>query len=297
MDLKKSENAAKLKIITAMIIYGTIGIFVRYIGMPSGLIAMMRGIIGTLFLLIFTKLWGIKLSFINIRRNLPLLLISGGLMGANWIMLFESYNYTSVAISTLCYYMAPVFIILASPFVVKEKLTPRKLICTILALVGMVFISGVHKGADNRVSFVGIALGIGAALLYATIILLNKKLKDITPYESTVTQLASSAVVLAPYVILTTDFSAVDTGALSIGLLIAVGIIHTGIAYVLYFGSIAELKAQTAAMMSYIDPILAIMLSALLLHESMDIFSIVGAVLILGSTFASEIHIRKRQLN
>ncbi len=297
MDLRKSENAAKLKIITAMIIYGTIGIFVRYIGMPSGLIAMMRGIIGTLFLLIFTKFRGIKLSFINIRRNLPLLLISGGLMGANWIMLFESYNYTSVAISTLCYYMAPVFIILASPIVVKEKLTLRKMICTLLALVGMVFISGVHKGADNRVSFVGIALGIGAAVLYATIILLNKKLKDITPYESTVTQLASSAVVLAPYVILTTDFSAIDTGALSISLLIAVGIIHTGIAYVLYFGSIAQLKAQTAAMMSYIDPILAIILSALLLHESMDTFSIIGAALILGSTFVSEIHIKKRQLN
>ncbi len=294
MDLRKSENGAKLKIITAMIIYGTIGIFVRYIGMPSGLIAMMRGIIGTLFLLIFTKLRSIKLSFINIRRNLPLLLISGSLMGANWIMLFESYNYTSVAISTLCYYMAPVFIILASPIVVKEKLTLRKMICTFLALVGMVFISGVHKGADNKVSFVGIALGIGAAVLYATIILLNKKLKDITPYESTVTQLASSAVVLTPYVILTTDFSAVDTGALSIGLLIAVGIIHTGIAYVLYFGSIAKLKAQTAAMMSYIDPMLAIILSALVLHESMDAFSIMGAVLILGSTFVSEIHIKRK---
>lgn len=289
MNTHQDIIKAKLMIITAMVIYSTIGIFVRYIGMPSGLISLMRGIIGALFLLIFTKLRGIKLSKKNIRSNILPLIISGSLMGINWMMLFESYNYTSVAISTLCYYMAPVFIIIASPFVLKEKLTVKKCICSIFAIIGMVFISGVLNGSASSASFTGIFLGLTAAILYAAIILINKKLSNITPYESTIVQLTFAAIVMLPYALITTDFSAIDTGALSIGLLIIVGIIHTGIAYVLYFGSISHLKAQTAAMFSYIDPILAVLLSAILLNESMDIYSIIGALLILSSTFVSEI--------
>lgn len=284
---------AKIKITAAMVTFGTIGILVRYIPLPSSIIALVRGVLATFFLLAVMaggKRWPDKTA---ITRNLALLLISGALIGFNWILLFEAYNYTSVAVATLCYYLAPVFVIIASPFVLQEKLSMKKALCVIAALAGMVLVSGVIQnyvrgGNTEDLNLTGVLLGIGAGALYATIILMNKKLKDISSYDTTVMQLAAASIVLMPYCLLTVDMGALEVTPVSAVLLLIVGIVHTGIAYVLYFGSIKELPAQTVAIFSYIDPILAVLLSALLLKESMDMLSILGAILILGSTFVSE---------
>ena len=284
---------AKIKIITAMVTFGTIGIFVRYIPLPSSIIALVRGLLATFFLLAVMAAGKRRPDRTAIRRNLALLLISGALIGFNWILLFEAYNYTSVAVATLCYYLAPVFVIIVSPFVLGEKLTTRKTLCVIAALGGMVLVSGVIQnyvsgGNTEDLNLTGVLLGIGAGALYATIILINKKLKDISSYDTTVMQLAAASIVLVPYCLLTVDVGALEVTPGSAVLLVVVGIVHTGIAYVLYFGSIKELPAQTVAIFSYIDPILAVLLSALLLKESMDMLSILGAILILGATFVSE---------
>lgn len=284
---------AKIKITAAMVTFGTIGILVRYIPLPSSIIALVRGVLATIFLLAVMaggKRWPDKTA---ITRNLALLLISGALIGFNWILLFEAYNYTSIAVATLCYYLAPVFVIIASPFVLQEKLSMKKALCVIAALAGMVLVSGVIQnyvrgGNTEDLNLTGVLLGIGAGALYATIILMNKKLKDISSYDTTVMQLAAASIVLMPYCLLTVDMGALEVTPVSAVLLLIVGIVHTGIAYVLYFGSIKELPAQTVAIFSYIDPILAVLLSALLLKESMDMLSILGAILILGSTFVSE---------
>ena len=284
---------AKFKIITAMVTFGTIGVFVRYIPLPSSIIALVRGLLATFFLLAVMAAGKRRPDRTAIRRNLALLLISGALIGFNWILLFEAYNYTSVAVATLCYYLAPVFVIIASPFVLGEKLTTRKTLCVIAALGGMVLVSGVIQnyvsgGNTEDLNLTGVLLGIGAGALYATIILMNKKLKDISSYDTTVMQLAAASIVLVPYCLLTVDVGALEVTPDSAVLLVVVGIVHTGIAYVVYFGSIKELPAQTVAIFSYIDPILAVLLSALLLKESMDMLSILGAILILGATFVSE---------
>ena len=284
---------AKIKITAAMVTFGTIGILVRYIPLPSSIIALVRGVLATIFLLAVMaggKRWPDKTA---ITRNLTLLLISGALIGFNWILLFEAYNYTSVAVATLCYYLAPVFVIIASPFVLQEKLSMKKALCVIAALAGMVLVSGVIQnyvrgGNTEDLNLTGVLLGIGAGALYATIILMNKKLKDISSYDTTVMQLAAASIVLVPYCLLTVDIGSLEVTPGSAVLLVIVGIVHTGIAYVLYFGSIKELPAQTVAIFSYIDPILAVLLSAFLLKESMDMLSISGAILILGSTFVSE---------
>ena len=284
---------AKIKIITAMVTFGTIGIFVRYIPLPSSIIALVRGVLATIFLLTVMAAGKRRPDRTAIRRNLALLVISGGMIGFNWILLFEAYNYTSVAVATLCYYLAPVFVIIASPFVLGEKLTMRKTLCVISALAGMVMVSGVIQnyvsgGNAEDLNLTGVLLGIGAGALYATIILMNKKLKNISSYDTTVMQLAAASIVLVPYCLLTVDIGSLEVTPGSAVLLVIVGIVHTGIAYVLYFGSIKELPAQTVAIFSYIDPILAVLLSAFLLKESMDMLSISGAILILGSTFVSE---------
>lgn len=284
---------AKIKIITAMATFGTIGIFVRYIPLPSSIIALVRGVLATFFLLSVMAGGKRRPDRMAITQNLVLLVVSGGLIGFNWILLFEAYNYTSVAVATLCYYLAPVFVIVASPFVLGEKLTARKTLCVIAALGGMVLVSGVIQnclsgGNTEDLKLTGVILGIGAGALYAAIILMNKKLEDISSYDTTVVLLAAASIVLVPYCLMTLDTGSLTITPVSAALLFIVGIVHTGIAYVLYFGSIKELPAQTVAIFSYIDPILAVMLSALLLKENMDMLSILGAVMILGSTFVSE---------
>ena len=291
--MNNEQMQAKLKIIFAMVTFGTIGIFVRNIELPSTIIALARGIIGTLFLLLVVFAKGKGLDYSAIKRNLTILAASGACIGFNWILLFEAYRYTTVATATLAYYMAPIFVIMASPFVLKERLTAIKGLCVAMALTGMVLVSGVVQSGMDGVDFTGILCGVGAASLYATVILLNKFIKNISAYDMTIMQLGLAALVLLPYTMVTENFAVLSPDTNSLLLLAVVGVIHTGFTYAMYFSSIQGLKAQTVAIFSYIDPIVAIILSAVLLNESMDVYSMVGAVLVLGSTFVSELAERK----
>lgn len=289
-----SLGLARTKLILAMTIFGTIGIFVKYIPLPSSVIACVRGFVGVAFLLLMTFIKKTNISFRDIKKNLLLLVISGAFIGINWILLFEAYRYTTVATATLCYYMAPIFVTLASPFILKEKLTLKKGLCVFTALIGMIFISGIVGTGSLQINVPGILCGVGAAFFYACVILLNKHIKDISSYDMTMTQLFVAAVVILPYTLLTADISTVTLDAKAIICLFVVGIVHTGFAYMIYFSSIGSLKAQTVAIFSYIDPVIAIILSALLLKEKLGLFGFIGAVLILGSTLLSEINFKKK---
>lgn len=281
------ENAAKLKVLSSMLIYGTIGIFVRYIPLPSSVIAMARGLIGAPFLLLVLFLRRSRLSKSAIKGNLPLLLALGTMLGLNWILLFESYRYTTVAAATLCYYLAPILLVAASPFVFKERLTGRKIFCILAALVGMVLVSGVLDSGAGSIK--GVLLAVGAAALYACIVVLNKKLRDISAYDRTITQLIISAAVLLVYNILSGSFGGLSVSRVSWIMLLIVGVVHTGVAYYLYFGSMDALSSQTLAILSYIDPVVAVLLSALLLKEPLSVAGAAGAVLILGAAMISEL--------
>jgi len=287
---------ATLKLTLSMFIFGTIGIFRRYIPLPSSMVAMTRGIVGMLVLLAFLRLKRVKLDRKAICKNAPILILSGAAMGVNWILLFEAYNYTSVATATLCYYLAPIFIIIVSPFLLKEKITAKKLVCVAVALLGMVFVSGVLQTGISGVSELrGILLGVAAAAFYASVVLLNKRLGDVPAYDRTILQLGAAGIALLPYVLLTENVEAMEFTGLSVLMLAIVCMVHTGVAYALYFGSLMNLKAQTAAILSYIDPVVAIILSALLLKEHMDAFGVIGAVLVLGAAIISELPEKKGQ--
>lgn len=284
----KNERKAQGMIALSMLIFGTIGIFRRYIPLPSSLLAMARGAIGTLFLLSVMAMQKKRPDMALIRCKGVWLALSGALMGFNWILLFEAYNYTTVATATLCYYMAPIFVIMASPFLLRERLSGKKLICVAVALLGMVLVSGVLS-QEGTVSLTGVLLGLGAAVLYASVVLLNKRIGAMPAYDKTIVQLFSAAAVLLPYVLLTEDVSQIAFTGGAVALLVVVGIVHTGVAYALYFGSMDGLRAQTIALLSYIDPASAILLSALFLHEPIGIAEAVGAVMILGAAIVSEL--------
>lgn len=286
---QNEQTRSKLLLLISMVIFGTIGIFRRYIPLPSGMIAFCRAAIGMLFLLLLMRLQHSRISGQAIRRNLLILCASGAVMGFNWILLFEAYQYTTVATATLCYYMAPVFVILASAVLFREKLTGKKLICCLVSILGMVLVSEAWQtGISGFSEMKGILLGLAAAVLYASVILLNKKLKEISAYDRTLMQLAAAAVVLLPYTMLTERMDGIAVTPLVVIMTLVVGMVHTGIAYALYFGSMAALKAQTIALFSYLDPIIAVILSAVLLKEKIGVSTVIGAVLILGATMISE---------
>lgn len=283
------QSKSRNMFILSMCIFGTIGILRRYIPLSSSMVALVRGIIGSLFLMSVILLSKKNLDKNAIRKNLLLLSLSGIAIGFNWILLFEAYNYTSVATATLCYYLAPILVILASPFVLKEKMTLKKAACTAVALLGMVLVSGVtESGFSGAAELKGIFFGIGAAALYAGVILTNKKMPAMPAYDKTIIQLTAASAALLPYVLLTEDWTAVSFAPVSVVLLLISGIVHTGLAYWLYFGAISNLPSHSVALLSYIDPVLAIVLSLVFLQEPMSIASGIGAVMILGAAFVCE---------
>lgn len=289
-NIESSSGFNKFKVIFAAVAWGTMGLFVRFIDMPSSLIACIRGFIGALFLFLLIKLSKKSLNAKAINENLKYLILSGIALGFNWILIFEAYKRTSLAIASLCYYLAPVIVIVMSHFLFKEYLSVKKILCVILALIGMVFVSGLLQGQlGSGYGVIGMICGLSAGVLYATVTLLGKKIKGISAFDETIIQLLTAAIVLVPYNLLTVDFSTVKVTTLSISMVILLGMIHTGAAFGAYFSSLQHLKAQTVAIFSYLDPVVSILASIFILKESMDILSIVGAVLILGSILFSEL--------
>ncbi len=281
----------KLKIITAMLIFGSIGVFVKNVDFPSSEIAFLRGVIGSVFLILVSLIAKQKISFSSIKDNLVLLLISGSAIGMNWILLFESYRYTTVSNATLSYYFAPIFVMILAPFVLREKLTFVKTVCILGAMAGLFLVVNINEGsaAGSYNHPVGILYGLSAAILYASVILMNKFIKNLTGFETTLIQLMAAALVLLPYVYFRDQLNLSGVSSKSIILILILGLVHTGAAYFLYFTSVKELKGQTIAVLSYIDPVSAVIFAAIFLGENMKPVQMVGGVLILGSAFLSEI--------
>lgn len=284
-----------ISMIATMAVFGTIGIFRRYIPLPSGVVAMMRAAVGVLFLLFLMLVKRQRPQLAAIRKNLLPLLLSGAFLGFNWVLLFEAYKYTSVAVATLSYYMAPILLILLAPIFLGERLTLKKGICAAVAFLGMVLVSGViEAGVGSATELRGILLGLLAAVLYACIVLINKKIIGISATDKTVVQFAVSVAVLLPYILFAEEVNVSLVTPSVVVLLLVVGILHTGLAYAVYFGAVSKLSAGTVALYSYIDPVLAVVLSALVLKEPLGVLGIVGAVLILGAAFVSEYHFKRQ---
>ena len=287
-----------LGVIGAMLIFGTIGIFREYTPLPSGLLSMSRGLIGAAFLFLVMLVTRKTISKNSIKKNFLLLSVSGLMIGVNWILLFEAYKYTTVPIATLSYYMAPIFVVLMASVFLKEKLTRTKLICTLVAFIGIVLVTfGSDAGsstADGKNHLLGILLGVGAAALYAGDIIINKVIDGVTAEERTLIQLFVAGAVCIPYTLLAEPLGEVKFTFTSIILLIIMGIVHTGFAYTMYFGSMKQLPAQTVALLSYIDPVASVILAVLLIPGSiLTALGWVGAVLVLGSAVVSELPSKK----
>lgn len=285
--MKKFSNP-RLMLIASMTIFGTLGPFVRNIPVSSGELALYRAVLAALLIALFLLITKQKIPFSLMKKEVPLLLASGMAMGINWILLFEAYKYTTISVATLSYYFAPVIVTLVCPILFKEKLTTKQLVCFLMSTLGLILITGIGD-IGGRNDFLGILFGLGAAVFYASVILLNKFIKNVEGLHRTFLQFLSAIVILLPYVLTTSGLTLGKLNSIGWLNLLIVGLIHTGVTYCMYFSSLKELPGQKAAILSYIDPLVAVLISVTILGESMGLWQAVGGVLILGFTLLNEI--------
>lgn len=279
----------RLMLIISMTVFGTLGPFVRNISVSSGELALYRAILAALLIAGYLLVTKQKIPFREIRKEIPLLLLSGVAMGFNWILLFEAYKYTTVSVATLSYYFAPVIVTVACPILFKEKMTAKQWICFGMSTLGIVLITGIGDLSVGNHHFLGILFGLGAACLYAAVILLNKFIKGVEGIHRTFLQFIAAILVLIPYVGFTSGVTLSNLSSTGWICLLIVGVVHTGVTYCLYFSSLKELPGQKAAILSYIDPLVAVLISVLILGESMTFTQAIGGALILGFTLWNEI--------
>lgn len=279
---------ARFLLISSMIIFGTLGLFVRHIPVSSGELALCRAVLAAILIGGYLLCSGSKIRFSGIGKELPLLLLSGIAMGVNWILLFEAYKYTTVSIATLSYYFAPVLVTAVCPFLFREKLTPKQVLCFAMSTLGVIMIIGVSSFEHSGKNLLGILFGLGAAVFYATVILLNKFIKNVTGIHRTFLQFIAAIIILAPYVFATGGLHLGQLGGIGWVNLLIVGLFHTGITYCMYFSSLKELPGQEAAILSYIDPFVAVVVSVAFLGEGITLLQIVGGGLILGFAILNE---------
>ena len=287
--MMQQQNRASIMFISAMVIFGTLGLFVRNISVSSGELALYRAVMAAIMIGLFLLSTGQRIPLRAIKKQLPLLLLSGCAMGFNWILLFEAYKYTTVSVATLSYYFAPVIVIVACPFLFKEKMGFRQWVCFLTSTAGLVLITGLGDLAAGSNHLLGIGFGLGAACLYASVILLNKFIKNVEGLHRTFLQFLAAIAVLLPYVLLNGGFTLNTLNTSGWVSLLIVGLVHTGVAYCLYFSSLKELPGQKAAILSYVDPLVAVILSVTVLDEPMTPLQIIGGALILGFTLWNEL--------
>lgn len=283
-----AAGRARLAMIVSASVFGTLGLFVRRIEVTSAELALYRAALAAVFILLFFLIRRERPRLREIRGALWLLLLSGAAMGFDWMLLFEAYKYTTISLATLSYYVAPVIVTALCPLLFHERMTRAQVICFLMSTLGVALIIGSGGVQGGGSDLRGIVCAVGAAVFYAAVILLNKYIRGVTGLERTFVQLLAAVVVLAPYVGLTSGFHPEVLSATGWVNLLIVGFVHTGLTYCLYFAAIRTLPGQESSLLSYLDPIVSVLISVLLLGEPLAPIQIVGMVLFLGFAIANE---------
>ena len=287
-----THASARLKLTASMVIFGTLGIFTRNIAVSSGELALYRAILAAGLILVYLAAGRKPIPFKKIRRELPLLLLSGMAMGVNWVLLFSAYRFTTISMATLSYYFAPVIVILACPILFHERMTAKEILCFVMSTAGLVLIIGAG-GAGNGTDLIGVLFGLGAAAFYAAVILMNKFIRQVTGIHRTLIQFAGAILILLPYVGLTGGFHLEVLDGTGWVCLLVVGLVHTGVTYCMYFSALKDLSGQETAVLSYMDPLVATLISVLVLGEPMALTQALGGAMILGFTLWNELPSQK----
>lgn len=279
---------ARLQYLAAVCIFGTTGLILRWTILPAEIMVVGRGIIGACIILGYLLAAGKKPSLEAIRANWKWLFFGGISLGLNWVFLFSAYRYTSVAVASLCNYTAPIIVVILSPLLFRERLTLKQVVCILTSAAGIIMISGFFP-MNSRMDFRGILLGMGAAAGFVGIIVGNKNLKGISSFDRVIVQLFLSSCTALPYALFQNWGKNIPWDVTSLLWMVVLAVVHTAIAYFFYYNSMGELPVQTIALWGYVEPVVSVLCSTLVLKEKLGIVGGVGAVLVIGAAVFSEL--------
>ena len=263
--------------IFSLLIFGANGIISSYIDLTSAEIVCMRTLVGGAALLLVLIASRTRVSGAALRREAPKLLAAGICLGVNWALLFEAYKLMSVSMATLTYYLAPVFVLLLSPVLLHEKQGARAYAGMAAAAAGLVLAVGV---GDSGITARGLIMGLGSAVFYAALIIFNKKIDGVSGLPLTVVEIVIAACVMTPYVLLTGGRIGFPADAAGIAALLFLCLVNSALACFMYFTSMNRLPARAVALFGYVDPVSALIFSAIFLDERLSAVQIIGAALV-----------------
>ncbi|MBK5254298.1 MAG: EamA family transporter [Peptostreptococcaceae bacterium] len=287
--------SSRKQFIFAVVVFGTLGPFIRQINLPPTELALYRAILAAGFLSFYLIIKQTAFDFKQIKKEMVLLFFSGAAMALNWIFLFKAFNHTTVSLATLSYYFAPVIVILVSTLIFKEAITTKKVICFIASTMGLILMTDIGESSGSQLK--GILFGLTAAFFYSIVILFNKFIKNVPAIQKTLLQFIAAIVVLLPYVLITTGINITSINGSGLISLLIVGLFHTGFTYVLFFGSVKELSGHEVSLLSYIDPLVAVIVSIIVLNESILPIQLLGGAMIIGFTLINETEKKEKTKN
>lgn len=280
-----------LMFVAAMLIFGSNGVFASMLDMSGAQLVLMRTLIGGAVLLIIILISRSRTPREVLLREKWRLLFAGVCLGANWALLFEAYNLMNVSLATLTYYTAPVLVLVLAPFVLKERQNSLAYVGMLVVVVGMLLVVGTDFG-EGGVTVTGLVVGLGSAVFYAMLMLVNKKISGVSGLNLTFIEIIIAAVILLPYVFATSGGVPLPTDARGIFALLFLCTVNTGFACWLYFSSMNRLPAKAVALMGYFDPVSALIFSAVFLDERLSTVQFIGAVLVLAGALVGQLRPR-----
>ena len=280
---RRSEKLYYGLYILSMLLFGTNGVIISRISILSSQIVLFRTLIGGFLLTLLVFLRG-GFNRVNLKEDLPYLLGGGFALGANWVALFTAFRMLNVSLATLIYYAGPMLVLLLSPVLFHEKLSGKKIPAILIVAAGLVLISG--SIAATGLNPAGLLIAAASAVFYASLIIFNKRIKKTGGLQTAAIELDIAFVVTLIYTLLTSGLPQPQPG--DIPYLVLMGLVNTGLAYLLYFTGLQKLPAQSVALISYIDPVSTLFFSAVLLNERLSPLQVVGAVMILGGAILAE---------
>lgn len=273
-----------LKYISSLLLFGSNGIVAAKIALPSAEIVFWRTLIGSALLLALFAAGRGRLSLRRCGRECARVALSGVAMGLSWIFLYAAYALVGVSVASLAYYCAPVLVMAASPALFGERLRPRAVAGLGIVLAGVVLANGAVQGTLNRA---GLLCGAGSALAHAAMVLLSKKAPHVQGLENATVQLVCSFLTVAVYVGARTGL-ALSVGRGDLAWLLMLGLVNTGFGCYLYFSALGRLSVASVSILGYLEPLSAVLLAVLLLHERLSPMQWLGAAMVIGGAVLGE---------
>lgn len=276
--LFSQQKLGYLFIILAMLIWGSVGIFARFIPQPSQVIVFYRVVFAFGSLLVMS-IYKQELDF-NLKGNNRLLILMMGIaLALNWLFFFKAVKTTTIASATLSYYTSPIILTILSVIFLKERLTKKGIAALALGFIG-ISVMLLNDITLASAKLTGVGYGLIAAICYAVFALINKLVSDLSASYLTLLQTGIAGLILFPFII---QYQFPDVESLL--LLLIMGVVHTALGLILYIKGLRISKVQEVGALSYLDPVSAILFALIIFGEIPGINTIIGGGLILIGSY------------